>query len=80
MEGGRTFVRLSYAYSYGVLAGMAMQTYLGIIGRDRCSSAHRQHAAARAIYAIDSESSSTVVEASGSATRAFVPANFGEHQ
>jgi hypothetical protein len=35
MEGGRTFVRLSYAYSYGVLASVAMQTYLGTIGRDK---------------------------------------------
>jgi hypothetical protein len=35
MEGGRTFVRLSYAYSYGVLAGVAMHAYLGTIGRDK---------------------------------------------
>lgn len=35
MEGGKTFVRLSYAYSYGVLAGVAMQAYLGTIGRDK---------------------------------------------
>jgi hypothetical protein len=35
MEGGQTFVHLSYAYSYGVLAGLAMQAYLGTIGRDK---------------------------------------------
>lgn len=35
MEGGKTFVRLSYAYSYGVVAGVAMQAYLGTIGRDK---------------------------------------------
>ena len=35
MEGGKTFVRLSYAYSYGLLASAAMQAYLGTIGRDK---------------------------------------------
>ncbi len=35
MEGGRTFIRLSYSYSYGVVAGLAMQGYLGTIGRDK---------------------------------------------
>lgn len=35
MESGRTFVRLSYAYSYGLVAGVAMQAYLGTIGRDK---------------------------------------------
>lgn len=35
MEGGKTFVRLSYAYSYGVLAGVAMHGYLATIGRDK---------------------------------------------
>jgi hypothetical protein len=34
-EGGKTFVRLSYAYSYGVLASAAMQAYFGTIGRDK---------------------------------------------
>lgn len=32
---GKTFVRLTYAYSYGVMAGVAMQAYLGTIGRDK---------------------------------------------
>jgi hypothetical protein len=35
MEGGKTFVRLSYAYSYGVLASAAMQAYLATIGRGK---------------------------------------------
>lgn len=35
MEGGKTFVRLSYAYSYGVLASAAMQAYLGTLGRSK---------------------------------------------
>jgi len=35
VEGGKTFVHLSYAYSYGVLAGVAMHGYLGTIGRDK---------------------------------------------
>jgi hypothetical protein len=35
MEGRKTFVRLSYAYSYGVLASAAMRAYLGTIGRNK---------------------------------------------
>jgi hypothetical protein len=35
MEGGQTFIRLSYSYSYGVVAGLAMHAYLGTIGRDK---------------------------------------------
>lgn len=34
-EGDRTFVRLSYSYGYGTLAGLAMSAYLGTIGRDK---------------------------------------------
>jgi hypothetical protein len=32
LESGRTFMRLSYSYSYGLVGRLAMQTYLGTIG------------------------------------------------
>jgi len=32
---GRTFVRLSYSYAFGVVGRMAMQAYLGTVGRDK---------------------------------------------
>jgi len=32
VEGGRTFMRLSYSYSYGMIARLAMQAYLATIG------------------------------------------------
>jgi len=35
VEGGRTFVRLSYSYSYGMVAQLAMQAYLVTIGRGK---------------------------------------------
>jgi hypothetical protein len=35
VEGGRTFVRLSYSYSYGMVAQLAMQVYLVTIGRGK---------------------------------------------
>jgi hypothetical protein len=34
-EAGRTFIRLSYSYSYGTLAKVAMQAYLGTTGRSK---------------------------------------------
>jgi hypothetical protein len=34
-EGGRTFIRLSYAYAYGVVSRLAMQAYLNTTGRDK---------------------------------------------
>jgi len=33
LEGGRSFVHLGYAYSYGFIAKLAMQTYLATAGR-----------------------------------------------
>jgi len=35
LESGQTFIHLSYAYAYGLLGRLAMQTYLGTSGRDR---------------------------------------------
>jgi hypothetical protein len=35
LEGERTFIHLSYAYDYGLAGRLAMQTYLGTIGRDK---------------------------------------------
>ncbi len=35
IDAGRSFLHLSYAYSYGMAARMAMQTYLATIGRDK---------------------------------------------
>lgn len=32
LEGGRTFIHLSYSYGFGLKARLAMQTYLGTIG------------------------------------------------
>jgi hypothetical protein len=34
-SGGRTLVRLTYSYSYGMVARLAMQVYLATIGRDK---------------------------------------------
>ena len=34
-EGSQTLVRLSYAYSYGVVGRLAIQAYLGTMGRDK---------------------------------------------
>ena len=34
-EGGRTFMRLSYSYSYGMIARVAMQVYLATVGRGK---------------------------------------------
>ena len=34
-EAGRTFIRLSYSYSYGLMGRLAMQAYLGTTGRDK---------------------------------------------
>lgn len=35
VEGGRTFVRLSYAYAFGAAGRLAMQIYLGTAGRQK---------------------------------------------
>jgi hypothetical protein len=35
LDAGRSFVHLSYSYSYGFAAGVAMQGYLATIGRDK---------------------------------------------
>lgn len=35
VEGGQTFIRLSYSYSYGTVGRLAMQTYLGTVGRNK---------------------------------------------
>lgn len=35
LPGGKTFVHLSYAYSYGLAGKLAMQSYLGTIGRSK---------------------------------------------
>jgi hypothetical protein len=35
LDGDRSFIHLSYSYSYGLIARMAMKTYLGTIGRDK---------------------------------------------
>jgi hypothetical protein len=35
LEGGQTFIHLSYSYAYGVVGRLAMQTYLNTIGRDK---------------------------------------------
>lgn len=32
---GKTFIRLSYSYSFGMVGRLAMQTYLGTIGHDK---------------------------------------------
>ena len=34
-EGGRTLIRLSYSYAYGMVGRLAMQAYLGTVGRDK---------------------------------------------
>ena len=34
-DDGKTFVRLSYSYAFGAVARLAMQAYLGTIGRDK---------------------------------------------
>ena len=34
-EGGQTFIRFSYSYSYGMVGRLAMQSYLGTIGRNK---------------------------------------------
>jgi hypothetical protein len=35
LDNGRTFIHLSYAYAYGVTGRLAMQAYLGTIGRNK---------------------------------------------
>jgi len=35
LDGDRTFIHLSYAYDYGLAGRMAMQAYLGTIGRNK---------------------------------------------
>lgn len=35
LDQGRTFIHLSYAYNYGLMGRLAMQAYLGTVGRDK---------------------------------------------
>ena len=35
LDNGRTFIHLSYSYAYGLMGRLAMQAYLGTIGRDK---------------------------------------------
>ena len=35
LDSGRSFVHMSYAYGYGVMAQFAMRAYLGTVGRDK---------------------------------------------
>lgn len=35
LDNGRTFIHLSYTYAYGMAGRLAMQAYLGTIGRDK---------------------------------------------
>ncbi len=35
LEHGQTFVHLSYSYAYGLVGRLAMQAYLGTVGRDK---------------------------------------------
>ncbi len=35
LDSGRTFIHLSYSYTYGLMGRLAMQAYLGTIGRDK---------------------------------------------
>lgn len=35
LDSGRSFVHMSYAYGYGVMAQFAMRTYLGTVGRNK---------------------------------------------
>lgn len=35
LDRGRTFIHLSYSYNYGLMGRLAMQAYLGTIGRDK---------------------------------------------
>jgi hypothetical protein len=36
LNGGRTLIRFSYAYRYGLLARMAMKGYFAALGREKC--------------------------------------------
>jgi len=50
----RSFIHLSYSYSYGLLARMAMQAYLGTIGRDKVGFSVVGHTAeGRPVYVGD---------------------------
>ena len=35
LDNGRTFIHLSYSYAYGLMGRLAMQAYLGTVGRDK---------------------------------------------
>jgi hypothetical protein len=35
LEGGRTFIHLSYGYGFGAMARLALQVYLGTVGRNK---------------------------------------------
>jgi hypothetical protein len=50
----RTFIHLSYSYSYGLIARVAMQTYLGTIGRGKVGFSVVGHTAeGRPVYVGD---------------------------
>ena len=54
LDAGRSFIHLSYAYTYGMVARMAMQAYLGTIGSGKVGFSVTGHAAdGRPIYVGD---------------------------
>ncbi len=51
LESGQTFIHLSYAYAYGVVGRIAMQTYLGTIGANKVGfTAAGKHADGQPVY------------------------------
>ncbi len=51
LESGQTFIHLSYAYAYGVVGRIAMQTYLGTIGANKVGfTAAGKHADGQPAY------------------------------
>lgn len=42
LEGGRSFLHLTYAYGYGLLGEIALRTYLATTGRDKVGFTHLQ--------------------------------------
>lgn len=54
LEDGRAFVHLTYAYSYGAMARVAMQAYLATTGRDKVGFSVIAHGAdGRPVYVAD---------------------------
>ena len=51
LESGQTFIHLSYAYAYGVVGRIAMQTYLGSIGASKVGfTVAGKHADGQPVY------------------------------